>query len=204
MVDGRRLRSAHAQQRIIEAFLQLLREGRPDPRVAEIANGAGCVSRSIYDHFVTVNGLRGAAIEYALNQAKALAPLVKAGDDRPMRIRAQLLTRAATCERALHLWRLLPAGHRLTDAGCFAGLPQAHPKRVLEPQYVTHFAHRQSLRRHREPRSVAGPLEHAIRPSTGTPFSPSSPAVRNHRNAVRLASESCPQCLGFRRRALRR
>jgi hypothetical protein len=30
------------------------------------------------------------------------------------------------------------------------------------------------------------------------PFSPLSPAVRNHRNAVRLASESCPQCLGFR------
>ncbi|MBX9845801.1 MAG: hypothetical protein K2Z80_28760, partial [Xanthobacteraceae bacterium] len=25
-----------------------------------------------------------------------------------------------------------------------------------------------------------------------------SSAVRNHRNAVRLASESCPQCLGFR------
>src|SRR5207245_214984 len=37
-----------------------------------------------------------------------------------------------------------------------------------------------------------------IRSSTGTLFSPPSSAVRNHRNAVRLPSESCPQCLGFR------
>src|SRR5438094_5788880 len=47
---------------------------------------------------------------------------------------------------------------RLTDAGRFADLPEAHPKRVLEPQHITHFAHRQSLRWHREPRSVAGSL----------------------------------------------
>jgi hypothetical protein len=48
--------------------------------------------------------------------------------------------------------------HRLTDARRFADLPEAHPKRVPEPQHVTHFAHRQSLRWHREPRSVAGSL----------------------------------------------
>src|SRR6267154_6312145 len=48
--------------------------------------------------------------------------------------------------------------HRLTDARRFADLPEAHPKRVLEPQHVTHLAHRQSLRWHREPRSVAGSL----------------------------------------------
>src|SRR6266852_4443978 len=49
-------------------------------------------------------------------------------------------------------------GHRLADARRFADLPEAHPKRVLEPQHVTYFAHRQSLRWHREPRSVAGSL----------------------------------------------
>jgi len=43
-----------------------------------------------------------------------------------------------------------------------------------------------------------------IRSSTGTLFSPLSAAVRNHRNAVRLASESCPQSVGFRRRAFYR
>src|SRR3984893_3871660 len=48
--------------------------------------------------------------------------------------------------------------HRLTDARRLADLPEAHPKRVLEPQHVTHLAHRQSLRWHREPRFVAGSL----------------------------------------------
>jgi hypothetical protein len=32
----------------------------------------------------------------------------------------------------------------------------------------------------------------------GTPLSPSSSAVRNHRNAVRLPSESCPSSVGIR------
>lgn len=109
-VDGRQLRSARTKQRIIESFLELLREGNPNPRVDEIAKRAGCVSRSIYDHFVTVKGLHGAAAEHAMNLANALVPLAKADDDRPMRIRAQVHTRAGTCERTLHLWRLLHAG----------------------------------------------------------------------------------------------
>jgi hypothetical protein len=37
----------------------------------------------------------------------------------------------------------------------------------------------------------------AVRSSTGTPFRPSSAAVRNHRSAVRLGLGSCPQCIGF-------
>jgi hypothetical protein len=37
---------------------------------------------------------------------------------------------------------------------------------------------------------VAGVPDQSIRLSTGTPFTPLSPAVRNHRIAVRLPSES--------------
>jgi AcrR family transcriptional regulator len=109
-IDGRRLRGARTKQRIIEAMLELVREGNPNPRLGEIAERAGCVARSIFDHFVTVNGLRGAAAEYAMNQAIALAPLVNADADRQTRISAQVHTRAGTCERALPMWRLLLAG----------------------------------------------------------------------------------------------
>ena len=91
------------------------------------------------------------------------------------------------------------ADHCLADAGRLADLPEAQPKRVPQPQHFTHFPHRQSLRWHREPRSVAGAPDQAIRLSTGTPLRPFSPVVRNHRNAVRLASESCPQSFGIRR-----
>ena len=109
-VDRRRLRSARTKQRIIEAFLDLLREGNPNPRVGEIANRAGCAIRSIHERFVSVNELHVAAAEYAMNQAIALAPLVNADADRQTRISAQVHTRAGTCERTLHLWRLLLAG----------------------------------------------------------------------------------------------
>lgn len=109
-VDGRRLRSIRTKQRIIEAFLELLREGNPNPRVGEIAKRVSCAVRSIHERFATLGELHNAAAEYALSQAIALAPLSKADADRPTRIRAQVHTRAGTCERMLHLWRLLLAG----------------------------------------------------------------------------------------------
>ncbi len=112
--DGRRLRSARTKQRIIQAFLELLREGNPNPRVGEIANRAGCAIRSIHERFVTVNDLHGAAAEYAINQAIALAPLANADADRRTRISAQVRTRGGTCERTLHLWRLLLAGQSIS------------------------------------------------------------------------------------------
>jgi AcrR family transcriptional regulator len=108
------LRSARTKQRIIEAFLELLREGNPDPRVGEIAERAGCAVRSIHERFVSVNELHGAAAEYALNQAIALAPLANADADRQTRISAQVRTRGGTCERTLPLWRLLLAGQSIS------------------------------------------------------------------------------------------
>ena len=103
-VDGRRLRGARTRQRVIDALLELVREGNRNPRIGEIAERAGCVARSIFDHFVSMNGLRGAATDYAMNHVIALAPLVNADADRQTRISAQVHT------RTLHLWRLLLAG----------------------------------------------------------------------------------------------
>ena len=50
-VDGRRLRGARTKQRGIDALLELVREGNRNPRIGEIAERAGCVARSIFDHF---------------------------------------------------------------------------------------------------------------------------------------------------------
>ena len=80
------------------------------PASAKSPNRAGCAVRSIHERFVSVNELRGAAAEYAMNQAIALAPLVNADADRQTRISTQVRTRAGTCERTLHLWRLLLSG----------------------------------------------------------------------------------------------
>lgn len=115
-VDRRRARSLRTKQRITEAFLDLLREGNPKPRVTEIANRAGCAVRSIHERFVSINELHGAAADYAMNQAIALAPVANADADRRTRISAQVRTRGGTCERMLHLWRLLLASQGSSPA----------------------------------------------------------------------------------------
>ena len=56
----------------------------------------------------------------------------------------------------------------------------------------------EALQNFANPAVVAGVPDQAIRLSTGTPFRLRSSAVRNHRIAVRLPSESCPPCVGFR------
>jgi len=116
IVDGRRLRSMRTKQRIIEGFLALLLEGNANPSVAEIAKQVGCAVRSIYERFVTVKELHEAAAEYAMVQAIALAPLSQADADRPARIKAQVQTRARTCERTLRLWRLLVSSRNTSPA----------------------------------------------------------------------------------------
>lgn len=115
-VDRRRLRSLQTKQRIVEAFLDLLREGNPNPRVGEIAERAGCAIRSVHERFASINDLHGAAAEYAMSQAAAQAPPVDVGADRHTRIRSQVGTRAGTCERWLQLWRLLLAGRAISPA----------------------------------------------------------------------------------------
>lgn len=51
--DGRRLRAVRTRARILEALLELIDEGRPEPTAAEIASRAGVALRSIAQHFNT-------------------------------------------------------------------------------------------------------------------------------------------------------
>ena len=108
-IDGRRLRSERTKQLIIEAYLALLRENpvTPMPTAARIAERAGYSVRSIFERFPDLNKLRGAAADYQLAQAAALAPPRNIDGDRQTRIRSQVETRAGTCERGVALWRVL-------------------------------------------------------------------------------------------------
>jgi AcrR family transcriptional regulator len=108
-IDGRRLRSERTKQLIIEAYLALLRENPivTMPTAARIAERAGYSVRSIFERFPDLSKLRTAAADYQLAQAAALAPPRYADGDRASRIRAQVETRAGTCERGVALWRVL-------------------------------------------------------------------------------------------------
>ena len=108
-MDGRRLRSERTKQRIIEAYLDLIRENPsvPMPTAAEIAARAGYSVRSIFERFPDLHTLRVAAADYSLAHAAALAPARDVEGDRATRIRSQVETRAGTCERGVALWRAL-------------------------------------------------------------------------------------------------
>ncbi len=108
-IDGRRLRSEHTKQLIIEAYLALVRENPvvQMPTAAQIAERAGYSVRSIFERFPDLGKLRVAAADYSLAQAAALAPARNVDGDRQVRIRSQVETRAGTCERGTALWRVL-------------------------------------------------------------------------------------------------
>lgn len=106
-VDGRALRSERTKQLIIEAYLELLRESPEIPTAARIAKRAGYSVRSVFERFDDLLALSLAAADYAFAEGLAQAAIRDLDGTREQRLRAQVETRAAICERWLPLWRVL-------------------------------------------------------------------------------------------------
>ena len=106
-IDGRLLRSERTKQVLIEAYLDLLRENPQIPTAADIAKRANCSQRSVFERFSDLLTLSLAAADYAFAQGMAQAVARNVDGDRQARLRSQVETRAAVCERWLPLWRAL-------------------------------------------------------------------------------------------------
>lgn len=105
--DGRLLRSERTKQVLIESYLDLLRENPQIPTANEIAKRAGCSVRSVFERFSDLLTLSFAAADYAFAQGMAQAVVRNVDGDRQARLKSQVETRAAVCERWLPLWRAL-------------------------------------------------------------------------------------------------
>jgi len=77
--DGRRLRAVRTRARILEALLELIDEGRPEPTASEIAERAGVALRSIAQHFKTREQLLGALAEKHLARLPSSEPAAITG-----------------------------------------------------------------------------------------------------------------------------
>lgn len=106
-MDGRQLRSERTKQRIIEAYLGLLRESPQLPTTAQIAKRAGCSTRSVFERFTDILTLSLAAADYVFAQGMAQAVARNVDADRPTRLKSQVETRARICEHWLPIWRAL-------------------------------------------------------------------------------------------------
>jgi AcrR family transcriptional regulator len=115
VVDGRRLRSERTKQYIIEAYLTLLRQNPRPPTASQIAERAGYSVRSLFERFPDLLSLSLAAADFAFAQANIQAAIRNAAGDRPTRIRAQVETRARTCEDWLPLWRALVLNQQVSE-----------------------------------------------------------------------------------------
>ena len=70
-VDGRHLRRARNQDAVVEAILELLREGHLRPSAREIADRAGVSLRSVFRHFEDLDALFSAAVERQMRRVSA-------------------------------------------------------------------------------------------------------------------------------------
>jgi len=115
VVDGRRLRSERTRQYIIEAYMALLRQNPRPPTASRIAERAGYSVRSLFERFPDLLSLSLAAADFAFAQANTQAAIRNANGDRATRIRAQVETRAQTCEDWLPLWRALVLNQQVSE-----------------------------------------------------------------------------------------
>jgi AcrR family transcriptional regulator len=121
--DGRLVRSARTREAVIEAYLRLIRGGRHQAKIAEIATLAGCSIRTVFFHFKTMLDLATAAI--AQVEATPLrTPSVAA--DRPLKARIAALVEA--CLESGALWAPL-AGLRVADVESIPALDAALERR---------------------------------------------------------------------------
>ena len=98
-VDGRRLRSERTRQAIIEAFMWLLRRKPSMPTAFQIAQEAGCSTRSVFERFSDLDALSVAAADYAILQGQREAGARNVDADRTARINSHVKTRAFVCEK---------------------------------------------------------------------------------------------------------
>jgi AcrR family transcriptional regulator len=78
--DGRRARRDLNRRAVVEALLELYREGHYEPSSTDIAVRAGLSPRSLFRYFDDVDDLARAAIHLAQERARALL-VVRAGPD---------------------------------------------------------------------------------------------------------------------------
>jgi TetR/AcrR family transcriptional regulator of autoinduction and epiphytic fitness len=72
MLDGRRARAERNREAVVEAILDLLREGDNSPTADAIAERSGVSVRSVFRHFDDLKSLHAAAVEL---HSERIAPL---------------------------------------------------------------------------------------------------------------------------------
>lgn len=105
--DLRRARSHRTRQRLINAYLEVVRETGRIPIAAQIARKSELSMRTLFERFESLDALSLASADHAITVGLAVAQQTDA--DRETRIASDVSTRSQACETWLPLWRVLAA-----------------------------------------------------------------------------------------------
>jgi len=142
--DGRRLRAVRTRANILDALLQLIDEGHPEPTAAEIADRAGVAVRSIAQHFKTREQLMTALAEKHLER-QPHPDGVDAHLPFPRRLAAFVEVRAAALEASVPMRRLgrMAEGRSKAISGGFREVARVR-RRELQDLFKAELAQRPS------------------------------------------------------------
>lgn len=105
--DGRRARRDRNREAVVDAYLDLVREGDMHPSVADVAERSGVSHRSVFRYFADKDELARTAVERQLSWTSSLAPIpVSATAPLDDRIEALVERRAEMFERIGPVGRL--------------------------------------------------------------------------------------------------
>ena len=107
IVDGRHVRREQNREAVVEALVELYREGRYDPSAAEIAERAGLSPRSLFRYFDDADDLARAAIAHHHRLARPLLRIPAAPTD-PLAHRVERFV-----EARLELWSAVAPSARV-------------------------------------------------------------------------------------------
>lgn len=129
-VDGRRARGLRTRDAIVSALLELIGEGDIAPTAQRIADRARVSVRSVYQHFVDVEGLYAHGTEKMFEWIRLTAPEIDAQLPLDRRLEAFVADRTSTLESLMPFHRAI---------------------RLMEPSCETVRAHRSAMDRwHKE------------------------------------------------------
>ncbi|HEX3897880.1 MAG TPA: TetR/AcrR family transcriptional regulator [Mycobacteriales bacterium] len=99
-LDGRRARRGRNREAVVDALLELFREGELNPSVAMVAERSGISLRSVFRYFDDLDEMGRIAIQRHLDEVGHLFDLPKLGEgSRSDRIEALVAQRCALYER---------------------------------------------------------------------------------------------------------
>jgi TetR/AcrR family transcriptional regulator of autoinduction and epiphytic fitness len=137
-VDGRTLRRTRNRTAVIDALLDIVREGNLHPGAAEIADRAGVSHRSIFRYFEDLDDLARTAITHAFDDAGPLAEIPEIGigplDERIARYVERRIALFDRVDGTMQLARMRASTIPSIDEGI------AEIAEVFRQQIAEHFA----------------------------------------------------------------